>query len=106
MAPRFMKEAGVVAFANVPICLPGRKAYGLLQVDATEPRDFGNEDTEFLRTYAIILGQVIDRLQKVSALRQSEDRFQRFAEHSANVLWLADLKSGRLVHLSPRFAQV
>jgi PAS domain S-box-containing protein len=104
--PEFMKEAGVIAFANVPIFLPGRKAYGLLEVDATEPRDFGNEDTEFLRTYAIILGPVIDRLQQVSALRQSEERFRRFAEHSANVLWVADLESGRLDYLSPAFARV
>ncbi|KQQ15979.1 LuxR family transcriptional regulator [Methylobacterium sp. Leaf122] len=104
--PEFMKEAGVIAFANVPIFLPGRKAYGLLEVDATEPRDFGDEDTEFLRTYAIILGPVIDRLQSVSALRLTEERFRRFAEHSVNVLWLADLESGQLDYLSPAFAQV
>jgi PAS domain S-box-containing protein len=104
--PEFMKEAGVIAFANVPIFVPGRKAYGLLEVDATEPRDFDHEDTEFLRTYAIILGPVIDRLQKVSDLRTSEDRFRRFAEHSANVLWVADLESGRIDYRSPAFARV
>jgi len=104
--PEFMTEAGVIAFANVPIFLPGRKAYGLLQVDATEPRDFSNEDTEFLRTYAIILGPVIDRLHKVGDLRTSEERFRRFAAHSANVLWVADLESGRLDYLSPAFARV
>jgi PAS domain S-box-containing protein len=74
--PEFLKKAGVVALVNVPIRIPGGKAYGLLQVDATEPRDFGQEDTEFLRTYATILGPVIDRLQKVSALRRSEERFR------------------------------
>uniref|UniRef100_UPI00301377B5 GAF domain-containing protein n=1 Tax=Methylobacterium nigriterrae TaxID=3127512 RepID=UPI00301377B5 len=104
--PEFMKEAGVLAFANAPIFLPGKSLYGLLQVDATEPREFGNNDTEFLRTYAIILGPVIDRLHKVGDLRTSEDRFRRFAEHSANVLWLADLKSGQLDYLSPAFTQV
>ncbi|BDL38047.1 LuxR C-terminal-related transcriptional regulator [Methylorubrum extorquens] len=104
--PEFMREAGVVALANVPIFVPGGKAYGLLQVDATEPCDFSNEDTEFLRTYAIILGPVIDRLQTVSALRLTEERFRRFAEHSANVLWLADLESGQLDYLSQAFAQV
>jgi GAF domain-containing protein len=39
--PPFMKEAGVVALVNVPIFLPGGRAYGLLQVDDTEPRDYG-----------------------------------------------------------------
>jgi PAS domain S-box-containing protein len=104
--PDFMKAAGVVALVNVPILMPGRRAYGLLQVDATEPRDFNNHDTEFLRTYATILGPVIDRLRKVSELRQSEERFRRFAEHSANVLWIADLTSGHLDYLSPAFNHV
>ena len=46
----FLKEHGVVAQVNVPIFVPGGEAYGLLQVDSREPRDFGEEDTEFLRT--------------------------------------------------------
>nr|WP_245931006.1 PAS domain S-box protein [Methylobacterium radiodurans] len=70
----FMRAAGVIALANAPIFLPGRKAYGLLQVDATEPRDFTPEDTEFLRTYTIILGPLIDRLHKLHALDASEVR--------------------------------
>lgn len=41
--PDFMREAGVVALVNVPVFLPGGEAYGLLQVDSTEPRDFGDE---------------------------------------------------------------
>ena len=80
--PPFMKEAGVIALANVPIRLPGGKAYGLLQVDATEPRDFGPQDTEFLRTYASILGPVIDRLQTVRTLRFTEERFRLVVENA------------------------
>lgn len=78
----FMKQAGVNALVNVPIRFPGGKAYGLLQVDATEPRDFGHEDTEFLRTYATILGPVIDRLQKLSTLRAAEERFRLVVENA------------------------
>lgn len=75
--PPFMKEAGIVAMANVPILLPGRRNFGLLQVDATEPRDFGAADTEFLRTYTMILGPVIDRLHKARDLgaREARDAF-------------------------------
>ncbi|GJE44018.1 PAS domain S-box protein [Methylobacterium soli] len=80
--PEFMKKAGVVALVNVPIFVPGRKAYGLLQVDATEPRDFAQEDIAFLRTYATILGPVIDRLQKVSSLRATEERFRLVVENA------------------------
>ncbi|WP_376093980.1 PAS domain S-box protein [Roseomonas sp. CCTCC AB2023176] len=78
--PAFLQEAGVIALANVPIFLPGGKPYGLLQVDHNEPRDFGPEDSEFLRTYATILGPVIDRLHQVHRLRTTEERFRLIVE--------------------------
>jgi len=56
---------------------------------------------------AIVVVQDVDREKRAeAALRASEARFRRFAEHSANVLWLADLESGALDYLSPAFAQV
>ena len=78
--PAFMKQAGVIALANVPILLPGGAAYGLLQVDATRPCDFGPRDSEFLRTYATLLGPVIDRLRQVHRLRTTEERFRLIVE--------------------------
>ena len=78
--PEFMKAHGAKALVNVPISLPGGRAYGLLQVDAREPHDFGEEDTEFLRTYATILGPVIDRLHKVHALQIALDDNQRLMQ--------------------------
>ena len=80
--PDFLKEAGVVALVNTPIRVPGGKAYGLLQVDATEPREFAEEDIAFLRTYTTILGPVIDRLQKVSRLGLTEERFRLVVENA------------------------
>jgi two-component sensor histidine kinase len=75
--PAFLKEHGAVALVNVPIFLPGGRPYGLLQVDSREPRDFAEEDTEFLRTYATILGPVIDRLHKVHRLQEALDANRR-----------------------------
>ncbi|MCJ2020018.1 PAS domain S-box protein [Methylobacterium sp. E-065] len=49
---------------------------------------------------------VTERHQVEAALRESEERFRRFAAHSANLLWLADLASGKLDYLSPAFAQI
>ncbi|MCJ8517423.1 PAS domain S-box-containing protein [Pseudorhizobium tarimense] len=80
--PHFMKDAGVVALANVPIFVPGREPYGHLQVDSQEPRRFDDVDTQFLRTYATILGPVIDRLQKLEALKASEERFGLIVENA------------------------
>jgi PAS domain S-box-containing protein len=78
--PPFMKEVGIVALVNVPVFLPGGRPYGLLQVDAAEPRDFGEDEIQFLRTYATILGPVIDRLLLAGALRSSEERFRLTVE--------------------------
>ncbi len=78
--PDFLKEHGVAALVNAPIFLPGGKPYGLLQVDSCEPRDFGEEDIEFLRTYATILGPVIDRLHKVHSLKQALDTNERLLQ--------------------------
>lgn len=78
--PPFMKEAGVVALVNVPILRPGGQPYGLLQVDAMEPRAFGEDDIQFLRTYSTILGPVIDRLLMARTLRSSEERFRLTVE--------------------------
>lgn len=78
--PAFLKEAGVKALANVPIFLPGGKPFGLLQVDASEPRAFDDDDSQFLRTYAAILGPVIDRLLKAQTLSTSEERYRTLFE--------------------------
>lgn len=89
--PAFLKDAGVVALVNVPIFLPGKEAYGLLQVDATERRTFGDEDIEFLRTYATLLGPVIDRLLTVRRLRSKEESFRLIVENALDyAIYLTD----------------
>lgn len=72
--PEFMREVGVVGVVNVPIFLPGQKPYGLLQVDSRKPWNPDENDTDFLRTYATILGPVIDRLHKLEELKQATDK--------------------------------
>jgi PAS domain S-box-containing protein len=99
--PAFLKDAGVVALVNVPIFLPGGRAYGLLQVDSTEPRDFGEGETEFLRTYATILGPVIDRLHKVSRLQTTEERFRFILEHALDYAILVTDAEDRITDWLP-----
>lgn len=64
-----------------------------------EPRDFGEEDVEFLRTYATILGPMIDRLLKTSDLNdalQANTRLMQEMQHRiknhiaiiAGLVWL------------------
>lgn len=89
--PAFVQDAGVVALVNVPIILPGGKAFGLLQVDARERREFGDEDIQFLRTYAMVLGPVIDRLKKARELKQTAERFRLIVESARDyAIFLTD----------------
>ena len=68
--PQAFIDNGVRSMVNVPIFVPGNgPAYGLLQVDMCRPHNFDEQDIEFLKTYAAILGPVIDRLHMVVDLR-------------------------------------
>jgi PAS domain S-box-containing protein len=99
--PPFLKDAGVVALANVPIFLPGGRPYGLLQVDSRTPRDFSEGDTEFLRTYAAILGPVIDRLHQVHRLRTAEERFRLIVENARDYAILVTDAEDRITDWTP-----
>lgn len=86
---------------------------GSLAMYFREPREATPHDRELAaaltQTAAIIISrhqENEERARAERALHESEERFRRFAEHSANVLWLADLESGRLDYLSPAFTQV
>ena len=99
--PEFMRQAGVVSLVNTPIRLPGGKAYGLLQVDDTEPHDFGEEDTKFLQTYTTILGPVLDRLLKLGDLRSTRERFRITAEEILDYAIFATDPDGRITDWLP-----
>jgi len=86
-----MREHGVIALVNVPIFLPGRVAYGVLQVDATRPRDFDDEDIAFLRTYAMVLGPVIDRFNKARDLAHTTERYRLIVQNARDyAIFLTD----------------
>lgn len=89
--PRFLIDHGVVASVNVPILLPGRKPYGVLQVDARRSRDFDQEDIEFLKTYSMVLGPVIDRLKTAAVLKETDERLRLIVNNArAYVLVVSD----------------
>ncbi|MGG5820274.1 response regulator [Falsiroseomonas sp. HW251] len=50
--------------------------------------------------------EVTERKRAEAALRESEARFREFAEHSASVLWVADLEGARIEYLSRAFEAV
>jgi signal transduction histidine kinase/CheY-like chemotaxis protein len=75
--PPFLLENGVRAVANVVI-IGGkdRPPFGILQVDSREPRQFIDEDTVFLRSYANLVAAAVDRLRVIGEVRQGQERIR------------------------------
>lgn len=73
--PPFLTENGVRAVANVVI-IGGkdRPPFGILQVDSREPRQFIDEDTVFLRSYANLVAAAVDRLRVIGEMREGQER--------------------------------
>ena len=86
--PKFIRDAGVKALVNVIIIGPeGKQPYGILQVDSRRPRDFTEDDTNFLRGYANLIAAAVERLrvtaeaeQAHASLQQSENRYRAIVE--------------------------
>lgn len=78
----FMLDHGVRAIVNVPILLPGRKAFGLLEVDSRIPCAFDQGSIEFLQTYATVLGLAVDRLSKLGQLEQTAAMYRLIVENA------------------------
>ena len=57
-----LKEHGIVALANVPVLIDGA-AWGVLEVDSTEPRDFSTDTVNFLLAASTVIGMAIQRAQ-------------------------------------------
>ena len=81
----FVVDHGVKALANVPIRgVDGKPPYGILEVDSHKPRRFTKTDTDFLRTYANLLADAIERIRILRELRSAvadKDRLLRELQH-------------------------
>ena len=111
--PAFLREHGVRALANVPILgSDGDPPYGLLEVDSRIARAFTATDTNFLRSYANLLGAAVERLRLLTemrdtaeALRESEDHFRATAELSPQIPWTAS-PEGHVTSFSERWLEL
>jgi two-component sensor histidine kinase/putative methionine-R-sulfoxide reductase with GAF domain len=57
-----LQEHGIISVLNVPVQIDG-KTWGVLEVDADEPRTFDEGDVGFLTTMANILGMALRRYE-------------------------------------------
>jgi two-component sensor histidine kinase len=62
----------------------GKPPYGILEVDSRRPRRFTETDTDFLRTYANLLADAIERIRILRELRSAvgdKERLLRELQH-------------------------
>jgi two-component sensor histidine kinase len=57
-----LRDHGIVSLLNVPVMIDGAN-WGVLEVDAEEPRAFDEGDVGFLTTYANIIGMAVARVE-------------------------------------------
>lgn len=106
--PDFMRDHGVQAMVNVIILGPdGNPPYGVLEVDSRVQRQFSEDDTEFLRSYANLLASAVERFRVTSELRaraEEKDRLLHELQHRVKnnlqvITSLVHLQSSRAKHL-------
>jgi two-component sensor histidine kinase len=71
--PQLLIEHGVTSMVNVVI-RGDRDAWGVLEMDSRQARNFNEDDIAFLQNYANLLAAAIDRLQTEGELKQAAER--------------------------------
>lgn len=81
--PQLLFDHGVKSMVNVVI-RSERGPFGVLEVDAREPCDFGDDDVAFLNNYANLIAAAIDRQamhQDIERAVSERDIFMRELQH-------------------------
>jgi len=104
--PGFLIDNGVKAVANVVI-IGGKDMppFGILQIDSRTPRQFTEDDTAFLSSYANLLAAAVDRLRTLGEVRNGEARLRLALEGGLLGSWDFDLISGNATR-TPRYDQI
>ncbi len=71
--PDIYPRHGIVSTANVPIAGEGDRPFGVLEVDAPEPRDFERHDLDFLRGYANVMANAVRAQRRNAAVRAESE---------------------------------
>ena len=104
--PAFLTDNGVKAVANV-IIIGGkdRPPFGILQIDSRKPREFTDDDTAFLSSYANLLAAAVDRLRVIGEVRHGEARLRLALEGGMLCSWDFEVASGNATR-TPRYDQI
>ena len=101
IAAEFIRT-GKQATIIVPLIKQDRLA-ACLYVHQAQPRHWRDVDVRLAEDVAERTWTAVLRARAETALRDSEERFRQFAEHSSTVLWILNLQTRRLEYLSPAY---
>jgi PAS domain S-box-containing protein len=95
------KHANIIA----PLIRDGRLV-ATLYVHQAQPRHWRDDEVALAQEVAERTWTSVLRARAEMALRQSEERFRQFAEHSTDVLWILDADTMQMEYVSPAYERV
>jgi PAS domain S-box-containing protein len=95
------KQANII----VPLIKDGRFTATLF-VHQAEPRHWRDDEVTLAQELAERTWTAVLRARAEAALRDSEERFRQFAEHSTDVLWMLDAGTMKMEYVSPAYERV
>jgi PAS domain S-box-containing protein len=98
-------RAGKRSTIIAPLVRDGRLVASLY-VHQTEPRHWRDDEVALVQEVAERTWTSILRARAETALRDSEERFRQFAEHSSTVLWIQDLETHEMEYVSPAYEAI
>jgi PAS domain S-box-containing protein len=98
-------QAGKRATIIAPLVRDGRLVASFY-VHQTVPRHWRDDEIALVQEVAERTWTSILRARAEMALRDSEERFRQFAEHSSTVLWIQDLETQEMEYVSPAYEAI
>ncbi|WP_246690538.1 PAS domain S-box protein [Microvirga aerophila] len=98
---RIGKRAVIIA----PLIRDGQQV-ACLYVHQTTPRHWREDEVTLVQEVAERTWTSILRARAETALRESEERFRQFGEHSADVLWILDAETMQMEYVSHAYERV
>jgi len=104
VAAEFIRS-GTRAIIIAPLIRNGRLVASLFAHQA-EPRHWRDDEQALVQEVAERTWTSVLRARAETALRESEERFRQFAEHSTDVLWIMNAETLQIEFASPAFERV
>ncbi len=84
--PPFYAEHGIVSTIDVLIKGTGERAWGVLEVDSDEQRDYDQHDIDFLTGFANVLAGAVATAERTRVLQATIDRMKELVEEKDRLL--------------------